>query len=297
MRPTFAAIGLFLVAALLGAQRYTARYLRRDLRITFFDVGQGDGILVEFPGSETWLVDAGGGFGDWNIGARELVPELARLGILHLQTALLTHPDADHAYGFRGILSELTVDELWMSRAVRSSGNRLAGELLALAASRNTAVRVFSRPEERVVAGVRVRLFPMDAGRDTNDEALLARLQYGACSALLAADAELISENALLALHPGHADLLKVAHHGSRTSSSPAFLEAVRPRWAVISVGLHNRYRHPADSVIRRLRRAGAVVFRTDYHGFVRFRFGADGLAHCDSAQGSCGTAACHSSP
>jgi competence protein ComEC len=140
---------------------------------------------------------------------------------------------------------------------------------------------------------VQAQLIPLHATDDTNNEALVARLSFAGCSAFFDADAEAPAERILAGMGLGAVDLLKVGHHGSRTSSIPEFLRALRPRWALISVGYRNRYRHPNGGVIGRLRRGGATVFRTDFHGYVRFTFTPDGRAHCETAQGDCGEQAC----
>lgn len=283
-----------LLLGILGASaawRWHERTRRDRLRITFFDVGQGDSALIEFPGGTTWLVDAGGGFGDFDAGERTLFPELARLGILRLDVAFLTHPDSDHALGFRGLFHTLTIDEFWLSHAVRVSGNPLLGRLLTLAKDR-TRVRDFAVPEVENLGGARAQILPMHAGDDTNDEPLLLRLEYGGCAAFFDADAEAPAEARVVGLNLAPVDLLKVGHHGSKTSSNAGFLRALAPRWAVISVGEGNVYRHPHPLAIERLRHARAVLLRTDFHGYVRFTF-ADGKARCETAEGACGEERC----
>jgi competence protein ComEC len=142
------------------------------------------------------------------------------------------------------------------------------------------------------LAGTRISILPME-GEGTNDRSLILLLEYGNCRALFAADMEKEAEASLSRRSIGHVDLLKVAHHGSRTSSTEKLLRSLTPRWAVISVGARNLYGHPHPTVLRRLLRHGVQVFRTDFHGYVRFRLEPQGSVHCETALGSCGVSSC----
>lgn len=284
-----------ILAAVLAAARLGDRFLDPRLRITFFDVGQGDAALIRFPGGSAWLVDAGGGFADWDEGKRELVPELARLGILSLDTAVLSHPDQDHGYGFLGVLGVLRASELRVNESFLRDRKpkRLLRTLVALAAVRGASVRAVTSPSDERVGGVRVTSLPLGGGSTTNDRALVLRLEFAGCAVLLPGDIEAAAEHEWVLRDGAPVTLLKVAHHGSRTSSTPEFLAAARPRWAVVSVGLGNRYGHPSSGVLSRLTRARAQVLRTDFHGYVSFTIAPEGTVTCETAQGSCGTARC----
>src|SRR5437660_1437808 len=106
---------ILVLAVLFPVSRFHDRFVDSTLRVTFFDVGQGDAILAELPRGKTLLVDAGGGFGDYDMGKAELLLELARRGILSLDAVLLTHPDQDHGYGFLGVLQNFAVGALWLN--------------------------------------------------------------------------------------------------------------------------------------------------------------------------------------
>jgi competence protein ComEC len=212
------------------------------LRLTVLDVGQGDAIVVEGPDGRTLLVDAGAG-GPYRLdaGERVVAPFLWNRGVLGLAAAVVTHADADHAGGMPAVRERFSVDEGW-DGAVASGPLPLGGALVT----------------------------PLAAGAGSrNDAARVLRVDFGLFSALLASDVEGAGERALTAGGaPLGATVLKVPHHGSRTSSGPALLDAVRPSVAVVSVG-RNPYGHPDAGVVARLTAAGTDVYRTDHDGAI----------------------------
>jgi competence protein ComEC len=213
------------------------------LRVSVLDVGQGDAIVVEGPGGGAVLVDAGGG-GPYRLdaGERVVAPFLWNRGVLRLTAAVVTHPDADHAGGMTAVRERFTVREPW-------DGSVGAGPL-ALGGARLTPLAA--------------------AAEGRNDGARVLRLDLGLFSVLLASDVEAAGEQALASSGvPLGATVLKVPHHGSRTSSGPAFVAAVRPAIAVVSVGRRNPYGHPDDDVLARLAAAGADIYRTDRDGAI----------------------------
>lgn len=273
--------------------RVYQRYLRNDLVITVFDVGQGDSILVEFPQGKTLLIDAGGGNSKWNWGQKELFGELTRKGILHLDAALMTHPDADHSYGFRGLLSELPVTEFWLNSSFLESPKPIVKDLVLSAELKGGKARPFGAVQEFVWNGVGLRLIPLQVDHTTNNRTLVLKLQFGKCDLLFVGDIEKEAER-FLAKSMGKIDILKVPHHGSHTSSSPLFLESIQPQLALISDGVANRYGHPHRDVLARYRRKGIDILRTDFHGFIELTLTRDGRVTCDSARGNCGGFVCH---
>jgi competence protein ComEC len=269
------------------------RFFSGTLRIVFFDVGQGDAALIRFPEGTTWLVDAGGGWKKWDVGQRELFLELARMGILTLDLAVLSHPDADHGMGFRGLLQNTRIREWAWNAAFLIGEHPLMQELSLLAKSQSTSLRPLSRALEFKKAGVKARLVPLRAGPSKNENPLAVWLQFAGCRVLLAGDAETRAEKALLETDPFPVDILKVNHHGSATSSTEVFLSSIRPVWSVVSVGAKNPYGHPHQSAMQRLRATGSRVLRTDRLGFIEFTVRSTGKLFCRSAQGSCGESLC----
>lgn len=267
--------------------RVFERFGEKTLRITFFDVGQGDAALVRFPGAGTLLVDAGDKV--------PLAPDLARLGILTLDVFLLTHPDQDHGGGLAGLLDGLTVGRVWINTAfLRTLPHKpLVTSTIRTAAAHATPLEAVDGPRAGDWAGVRWKLLPLVAGDTTNERALLLTLEYGGCRIFFAADIGEKGEKEWLARAPESAFLLKVGHHGSRFSSHPPFLRKLRPRYGVVSSGAGNRYGHPTAEALARIRAAGATVLRTDFHGAVTFTFSADGRFRCRTVEGDCGEGRC----
>lgn len=245
------------------------------IEVELLDVGQGDAAIVQLPGAHvTLLVDGGGSAGSFDPGERVLVPTLRRRGIRSLDAMVLSHAQLDHYGGLAAVARALPVGELWWNGRP-GRGARFAG-LMGLLSERGVRLRVL-RAGEEPLAGARagsVRVVHPDSapGRlSDNDASLVLQLTYGASRVLLTGDVEAAAEASLLAAHtPPAATVLKVPHHGSRTSSTRELVAAVRPGLAVASLGAHNRFGFPAPEVRRRYRRLGAAWRDT----------GADGAVH-----------------
>jgi competence protein ComEC len=212
-----------------------------------------------------------------DMGARRVVPYLLRTGARRLDALLLTHPDADHIGGAASVLRALPVG------AVLDPGmpdpSQLFLETLRTAGAEPAPWLAPTAGERLVLDGVELRfLHPratlLDGPADPNDYSLVFRLAFGHFAALFLGDAPQSVEQRIAAELGGalEADVLKVGHHGSRTSSADELLEAVKPRLALISVGRDNRYGHPNAGVVARLVRHGARVVRTDEHGSIVIR-------------------------
>ncbi len=235
------------------------------LRITVLDVGQGDAILVETPSGTQALIDGGP---DGTV-LRELGRVMGPFD-RDLDLLILTHPQSDHQIGLIEVLERYQVRFVVLGPARRAG----AVETAWRDALRREGAEVMTLTAPASVDlgdGVSLDLLWPD-GRDTarapNNESLVFRLRYGNVTTLLVADIEAEAEAALLAAGFGlRADVLKVAHHGSKTSTTQPFVDAVRPDVAVISVGRANRFGHPSASVVERLEASGADVYRTDSHG------------------------------
>jgi competence protein ComEC len=230
------------------------------LRVTVLDVGQGDAIVIQAPDGRTVLVDAGPG-GPWRLdaGARVVAPFLWNCGVLRLAASATTHADVDHAGGMAFVDAHFHPRERWTPEA--PPGERWFG---GVRMSSLDAAAGNPRPEPTHPAGGRAR------GRPTNERALVLRIDHGAASFLLTSDIGAEAEAGLLAGGaPVAAAVLKVAHHGSRGSSTTTFLARVAPRVAIVSAGSRNRYGHPAPAVLERLQAAGARVYRTDRDGAI----------------------------
>jgi len=254
------------------------------LSIVALDVGQGDGIVIRTPHGHTLMIDTGGrleiGANDEEssaeiVGERIVVPYLIRSGVRHVDGIILTHPHGDHVGGCAPILRELGAD--WIADSGQTYAGHAYRDCIGTARAEHVPIREpragdvwhtddgvtlrFLAPSEPYIA---------DSGDDVNENSIVVMLEYEAFRALFMGDAGQNTEARLLA---GSADLqatlLKVGHHGSAYASTPAFVSAVHPKIAIISVGRRNHFGHPAPRTLATLRNAGTIVFRTDQCGAV----------------------------
>ena len=239
------------------------------LRVTFLDVGQGDATLIELPEGPRLLVDGGpGGARRFDVGERVLAPFLWNRPLARLDAVALTHWDSDHSGGLAAVLTHFHVGEFWESGRPPGSAPETAAALV-----RSRAPRRVLAAGQRLWLG-RALITVLGPGPDpppgSNDQSLVLRLDWRGVSLLLAGDLGPRGEALLLErASPVRTLVLKVAHHGSRFSSTAPFLERARPRLAVISVGARNPFRHPSAEALARLDAAGARVYRTDRDGAV----------------------------
>jgi competence protein ComEC len=282
-------LAVALGAALAAASSISARELRRrftdTLTVTFLDVGQGDAAVIEAPGGATLLVDGGGTRdGLYDTGARIVEPFLRARGIARLDVVALSHPHPDHLNGLRRILQRFPVGAFWSSGD--DGHNPEYVRLLALARARGVptpevAPRPLGRARVEPLGPFLDGRIAAPPGLTVNDASLVLRIAYGGRALLFPGDLEADGEGELAGRRAlGEAvrsDVLKVPHHGSRTSSSDELLDAVAPRLAVMSLGWHNQFHFPAPEVLARYAARGARVLRTDRDGAVTVTVGPDG--------------------
>jgi len=260
------------------------------LRLTMFDVGQGDAMALEvsqgvarpfapgvgrsFTDRQTIIVDTGGspfGNNNFDIGARVVEPALWATGVRSLQTLLLTHGDPDHIGGAVALIDDFQPDAVWQGIPVPHAVALQA--VLARTAEAGTRVEERVAGEELALGAARIRVLhppPPDWERQRvrNDDSVVLEVLYGDVALLLTGDIGSAIERAIVPhLTPAKTRILKVAHHGSRTSTSQELLDAWRPQIALISCGRGNPFGHPAHEVVERLIAAGATVYRTDRDG------------------------------
>jgi len=263
-----------------GAWWYADRYHRSDLRLTFLSVGQGDGAVVELPGSEVMVIDGGGLGGDtFDVGERILAPFLLSRKIAQVDYLVLSHPDRDHYGGLTFLAAHFAPREFW-SNGADADSDRWAQLRRQL---RDSGVHqlVLHRGDARRIGNLDVVVHSPAAhgGLRGNNQSLVLSLGFGGRRVLFPGDIEMLGEEKLIASSDGAlvSAVLKVPHHGSHTSSSSAFLDAVEPHVAVVSAGYQNRFGFPHADVLQRYAARDCMVARTDLDGAVTIRIRSDG--------------------
>ena len=260
------------------------RWFASGLRVTFLSVGEGDAAVVRFAGGRVMLIDAGGAWpGGFDFGERIVARYLWGEKIMRVDYLVVSHPDLDHFGGMAFVARNFSPREFWMTAAVKPEPMYTA--LMAEVAAEKIPLRVVdSAMRPLILGGASVRCLgpaPEEAATRDNNLSMVLRIGMGAQEVLFTGDIEAAGERALLARTPAAmlaATVLKAPHHGSRTSSSNAFIAAVRPQVAVLSLGYRNRFGFPAPEVVERYVAAGARVFRTDRSGAVSADFGQNPL-------------------
>jgi len=233
------------------------------LTVRFLDVGQGDSEFVTLPNGKTMLIDAGEAeYGD------RVVSDLRALCVTKIDYLVATHPHADHIGGLPKVIESFAVGTVFMPNATATT--QAYKKLLTSIQSKGLRAGIVRAGaalfDEDGVAAVVVAP-NSDSYDDLNNYSVVIRLSYKNNVFLFMGDAEALSEKEITA--NVQADVLKVGHHGSSSSTSAAFLKRVAPKYAVIEVGADNDYGHPTAAVLKRLSSAGVVVYRTDQNGTV----------------------------
>ncbi|MBX6363215.1 MAG: ComEC/Rec2 family competence protein [Gemmatimonadetes bacterium] len=252
------------------------------VEIVALDVGQGDGLVIRSPAGRWLVVDAGPRSDDFDAGRARVVPFLRSRGVRRIEALILTHPHADHIGGAQAVLDAFPVGAV-LDPAV-PNGTPLY--LATLDDARRHGIRWLAARDGRrfELDGMTIEFLApapgvLDDRLDPNDFSTAFLLRYGHFSALFMGDAPVATEERILAQRQGaiRVVVLKVGHHGSRTATSEALLEATAPRLALVSVGRRNRFGHPAPEVMARLARHGIRTLRTDLRGMVRVMVRPDG--------------------
>ena len=254
------------------------------LEMTAIDVGQGDSLLVVTPQGKALLIDGGGtsgaSFSGFDVGEDVVSPYLWSRGFSHLDAVALSHADRDHIGGLPAVLKNFQPAELWVAP---SPSHAAYDALIAQAQASGIVVNLRISGQKFAFGGADFDVLAPEidaqvpSERD-NDDSMVLKIAYGSASALLEGDAERRTERRIVP-ELGPINLLKVAHHGSATSSIPDLLARIHPQFAVISVGKFNHYGHPKQEILQRLRQSGACTFRTDLSGALSFYLDAVGVA------------------
>lgn len=276
----FAGIFLF-----ISTGHYVYPYFRESGSVTFLDVGQGDAILIRLPyDQEIYLIDTGGTIRlnkeewqrkkhEFSVGNDILIPYLQKEGIKKIDKLIVTHGDADHIGAAQELLSNITVKEVVFGRKEQEAILEKAVKKQAL--EKEVKISEVGEGESwRVNEAEFFVLAPTGKERSENNASIVLWAKLGGIKWLFTGDLEEEGEKGLVATYPDlRADVLKVAHHGSNTSSITPFLSAVQPNIAIISVGERNRYGHPHKEVIERFEKMGIEIWRTDKQGAISYVF------------------------
>jgi len=272
-------ICLFLLALLVGYRLHQVHH-GTQLRVTFLDVGQGDCALLELPGGRAILVDGGGNRrGEFDVGEQVVKPYLLHRWVGKLDLIVLSHPHPDHLGGIISLVRGFPVKELWEARIPQAPP--LQQELHRLLQEKGIVLHRWLAGEVPDPIGpLRIEILhpspPLfyrchrGSFAAENNNSLVLRIHFGQMRFLFCGDIEEEAERRIMARRPElTCQVLKVPHHGGKTSSSLSFIRAVSPRYAVFSAGAHNPFGHPSAEVMYRYQQMGVRLLSTARHGAV----------------------------
>ena len=236
-----------------------------DLKVHFLDVGQGDSIFIELPTNETILIDA-----SIKDASNKIINYLREENVSKIDYVFATHPHSDHIGGMSAVIKAFDIGQIYMPKAVTTT--KTYENLLLTIKDKNLKIKA-AKAGNTIIDTDDLKLVVLAPNQDSyeslNNYSIVLKLTYKEKSFLFMGDAETLSEKEITG--DVQADVLKVGHHGSRTSTSQAFLNKVNPSYAVISVGLNNDYKHPHKEVIDRLEKKNIKIYRTDQNGDIIF--------------------------
>lgn len=236
-----------------------------ELKVHFLDVGQGDSIFIELPTNETILIDA-----SIKDASDKIINYLKEEKVSKIDYVFATHPHSDHIGGMSAVIKAFDIGQIYMPKAVTTT--KTYENILLTIKDKNLKIKT-AKAGNTIIDTDDLKLVVLAPNQDSyeslNNYSIVLKLTYKEKSFLFTGDAETLSEKEITG--DVEADVLKVGHHGSRTSTSQAFLNKVNPSYAVISVGLNNDYKHPHQEVLDRLEKKNIKIYRTDQNGDIIF--------------------------
>lgn len=260
---------------------------RNYIEISAIDVGQGDSFLIETSKNKKILIDGGGSeTGSFDVGENTVIPYLLDKGIKKVDVVIISHTDKDHIGGLLTVIEKLKVERVIIGKQFETSEN--FEKLLEIVKKKNVELNI-------VEAGNRINieenlyfdiLWPNSEfvvnENSLNNNSIVCKLYYGDFSMLFTGDIEEIAEKQIVSIYQKsnvlNSTVLKVAHHGSKSSSIDEFVKLVKPQIAIIGVGKDNKYNHPNDEVIDRFENFGAEIYRTDMDGEISMYVDESGM-------------------
>lgn len=270
----------------LSVGDFNEKHLDPYGKVTFIDVGQGDSILIELPFNKgTYLIDTGPstlhfGTEEWekksrlfDTGKDILLPYLKSIGIKKIDKLIITHGDLDHIGNAEMIIEELIVEELMMGTG--STEKEVEQKLLQIANKKGIQLSELSSGDVWKSGDYTFYvLAPFGDEQASNDRSIVLYSDIGGLRWLFTGDIEEKGETRLISTFKSlPVDVLKVGHHGSNSSTTEKFIEHIKPKISIISVGVKNRYNHPSPEVIARLQENESIILRTDHHGAIQYKF------------------------
>lgn len=275
-----------IISAIVGSiisSSIIAASLSGTMNINFVNVGQGDGCYIKLPKGENIIIDGGGSeeYSDYNAGKELFLPYLKTEGVSRIDLAILSHYHKDHCLGTIAALENFKVQAILMPDYMKD--NEYRKEIEAIAKEKNVNI-IYPRNDDTITfeSGAKLRMISAGNNFSENDSSLVFTITCNNFTAMFTGDASSITENKHID-NLYDVDLLKVAHHGSKTSTSDEFLNKITPEYAVISVGEDNTYMLPDTKVLKRLAKHNAQVLRTDKLGDIRFKVSRYGMVSFDS--------------
>lgn len=260
-------LAFFLVTVFnLNSTIYQTDISSEQIKVHFINVGQGDSIFIELDNDKTMLIDAG------ENDKKDLVKSyISDLGYNSINYLVGTHPHSDHIGGMYYIIDNFSIEKIYMPKAITNT--KTYENLLETISSHNLKINT---AKSNVIIydseNLKIDILAPDENKYTNlnNYSAVVKLVYGDTCFLFMGDAEIESENKIKS--DINCDVVKIAHHGSSTSSNDDFVKRVNAKYAVVSVGEDNKYNHPNNEVLKRWEKSGALIYRTDRDGNIIFK-------------------------